>query len=144
MNPSIWNIFTIPFEFSYEISLERVRIPRRPDPSAPVAPVPPYRKPTYMQSDSNPPNRFDPRLGLDPKLEAALLHASRKEILAYLMKKHGGRGMSKRELADVFGLTVPLVEYHLGVLQQVNLVAYVNSKAETGNAEASYVAAAVL
>lgn len=80
---------------------------------------------------------------LDPRLRRALIHPSRREILGHLMRKPDGSATTERELAEAFGMAIPLVEYHLKVLQDAGLIAHVDDvpKGEEP-AGRSYVAAA--
>ena len=59
----------------------------------------------------------------DTALKRAVRHPKRLEMLGYLAGQEGGT--EEDELADVLGLTPPLVKYHLGVLQSADLVAHV-------------------
>jgi DNA-binding transcriptional ArsR family regulator len=56
-------------------------------------------------------------------LKRAVCHPKRLAMLGYLAGKESGT--EEDELADVLGLTPPLVKYHLGVLRSANLVANV-------------------
>jgi DNA-binding transcriptional ArsR family regulator len=63
----------------------------------------------------------------DTALKRAIRHPKRLELLGYLAGKKSGT--EEDELAEVLGLTPPLVKYHLGVLQSADLVAYVEESA---------------
>jgi DNA-binding transcriptional ArsR family regulator len=91
---------------------------------------------TPMSHDSSQPHQMDPRL------KRALAHRLRLEILGYLMKRRGGTGTGERELGDAFGMNIRLVEYHLKVLHDADLIAHVDDGQEQGTPERSYVAAA--
>jgi DNA-binding transcriptional ArsR family regulator len=75
-----------------------------------------------------------------PQLKRALGHRRRLEIFIFLMDRPDEEGTGERELADVFVMGAGLVEYHLKVLQDVDLVANVAEKRGLGTAEPSYVA----
>lgn len=59
------------------------------------------------------------------------------------MSRSDGRGTSEEELVDVFGMSIRLVEYHLKVLYDADLVASV-AENEPSATERGYVATAVL
>ncbi len=83
-----------------------------------------------MQDQSNRPRQIDPRL------KGAVLHPKRLEILDYLIRKRNG--VSELELGKALGLQLRQAEYHLWVLHDADLVAYVKDERKR-----SYVAAAV-
>lgn len=58
----------------------------------------------------------------DTALKQAVRHPKRLELLGYLAGNK--TGMEEVELAEVLGLTPPLVKYHLRVLQSADLVAH--------------------
>lgn len=89
-----------------------------------------------MSHDSNQPHE------LDLRLKRALAHRRRLEIFGYLMQKRAGRGTGEQELADTFGMNIRLVEYHLKVLHDADLIAYVDDDQGREKAERAYVAAA--
>ncbi len=63
----------------------------------------------------------------DTALKRAVDHPKRLELLGYLAGKKSGT--EEDELAEVLGLTLPLVRYHLGILQSADLVAHVGDSA---------------
>jgi DNA-binding transcriptional ArsR family regulator len=75
-----------------------------------------------------------------PRLKRALGHHRRFEIFIFLMDRPDEEGTSERELADVLDMGDRLVEYHLKVLQDVDLVADVTEERGLGTAEPSYIA----
>jgi len=84
-------------------------------------------------------------LGLEsPPLQRALSHRPRLELLVFLMERRDGKPTSEQELAEAFGMGIPLVEYHLKVLQHANLIANVADGQTTGTAKPGYVASATL
>jgi DNA-binding transcriptional ArsR family regulator len=91
-----------------------------------------------MPHDSNQPHK------LDPRLRRALAHRPRLEIFCYLMQKRDGRGTSEQELADTFGMNIRLVEYHLKVLRDADLIVHFDEGQGHGKVERSYLAAAAL
>jgi len=70
-------------------------------------------------------------------LKRAVRHPKRLELLGYLAGKKSGT--EEDELAEVLGLTPPLVKYHLEVLRSADLVAHVEESA--GGADRYIVAA---
>lgn len=80
---------------------------------------------------------------LDTPRKRALEHLPRLEVFLFLMSRSDGRGTSEEELVDVFGMSIRLVEYHLKVLYDADLVASV-AENEPSATERGYVATAVL
>lgn len=74
----------------------------------------------------------------DTALKRAVRHPKRLELLGYLAGKKSGT--EEKELAEVLGLTPPLVKYHLKVLRSADLVARVEEFAR-GAADRYIVAA---
>jgi len=60
----------------------------------------------------------------------AVCHPKRLEMLGYLAAGKES-GTEEDELADVLGLALPLVKYHLGVLRSAHLVTHAED-AESG------------
>lgn len=75
---------------------------------------------------------------MDAQIRMALSHPKRTEIFGRLMQQKDGT--SEGELADEFGMGIPLVEYHLKVLHDADLIARLDEQ-ESGDAGCSYVAA---
>jgi DNA-binding transcriptional ArsR family regulator len=76
------------------------------------------------------------------QLKRALGHPRRLEIFIFLMDRPDEEGTSERELADVFDMGTRLVEYHLRVLQDVDLVANVAKERRLRTTKPSYIASA--
>ncbi len=72
---------------------------------------------------------------MEPK--RAISHPKRREILDYLTEK---RGTDEAEMVEALGFTTATVKYHLGVLQDANLVVQVEG-GEQGDDGRFYVAA---
>ncbi len=62
-------------------------------------------------------------------LKRAIRHPKRRKLLDYLARKK--IGTEEAELAEALGLTLPLVRYHLEVLQSADLVAHVEDSEPT-------------
>lgn len=73
----------------------------------------------------------------------ALLHLPRLELFTFLLGRGGGKTTGKQELADVFGMSIRLVEYHLLVLEDVDLIANIADELGAG-LDSCYVATARL
>lgn len=69
----------------------------------------------------------------------ALSHPRRTEMFGYLIQRKDGT--SEEQLADEFGMGLPLVEYHLKVLADADLIACLEDEQAAGDAGHSYVAA---
>lgn len=76
---------------------------------------------------------------MDTKVQMALSHPKRTEIFGYLIREKDGT--SEEELANEFGMRIRLVEYHLSVLHDADLIARLDDEQEPGDAGRSYVAA---
>jgi len=76
-------------------------------------------------------------------LKRALSHLGRLELFIFLADRADGKPTSEQELAEVFGMSIRLVEYHLKVLEDAELVANVADGA-TEPAPSCYIAAATL
>jgi DNA-binding transcriptional ArsR family regulator len=88
-----------------------------------------------MQEESNQsPN-------MDAKIQTALSHPKRAEIFGRLTQKKDGT--REEELAEEFDMGIRLVEYHLKVLHDADLIARLDER-ESGDAGHSYVAASSL
>jgi DNA-binding transcriptional ArsR family regulator len=77
-----------------------------------------------------------------PQLKRALGHRRRLEIFIFLMDQPDEEGTGEQELAEVFDMGARLVEYHLKVLQDVDLVTNMPRERGLGTAEPSYIASA--
>jgi DNA-binding transcriptional ArsR family regulator len=104
-----------------------------------------------MSDRSRQPPSLPPRLkdvlaaaDLEPRRKRALEHLPRLELFIFLMERTDGNGTSEQELATTLGMSIRLVEYHLKVLQDADLVANVASEQGSGTAEPSFVASASL
>jgi DNA-binding transcriptional ArsR family regulator len=75
----------------------------------------------------------------DTTLKRAIRHPKRLELLGYLAGNK--TGMERVELAEVLGSTLPLVNYHLRVLQGADLVTHVEDS-ESGTTHRYVVAIA--
>ncbi len=91
--------------------------PRAPDrPSGALA----------RSSDINPvSNKRKLKPDAQPLRKRALAHLPRHELFVFLLDRKGGKATAAQELAAAFGMSIRLVEYHLKVLQDANLVANV-------------------
>lgn len=78
---------------------------------------------------------------MDARFKRALSHPKRVEILDYLIQKKDVTGTSERELSSALGLGIRLVEYHLKVLHDADLIAHVEDGGE-GKIGCSFVATA--
>lgn len=76
---------------------------------------------------------------MDAKIQVALSHPKRTEIFGHLRKN--GNGTSEAELAQEFGMGIRLVEYHLKVLHDADLIVCLDGEQGPGRAGRSYVAA---
>jgi len=84
--------------------------------------------------------RVDPSHSL---VQRALSHRGRLELFTFLIDRGNGKTTSEQELAETFGMGIRLVEYHLKVLQDADLIA--NIADELGvKSESCYVATARL
>lgn len=75
---------------------------------------------------------------MEAQLRMALAHPKRTEIFGRLTQQKDGT--SEEELAAEFGMSIPLVTYHLKVLHDVGLIARLDDAQEPGDAGRSYVA----
>jgi DNA-binding transcriptional ArsR family regulator len=75
-----------------------------------------------------------------PRLKQALAHPRRLEIFIFLIDGLDQKETSQQELAEVFGMSARLVEYHLKVLQDVDLVTNVAEERGLDSNEPSYIA----
>jgi len=74
---------------------------------------------------------------MDARIRAALSHPKRTEIFGHLIREKDGA--REAELAAEFGMSVPLVTYHLKVLHGAALIAHLDDgQPDAGH---SYVAA---
>lgn len=76
---------------------------------------------------------------MDARIQMALSHPKRTEIFGHLLREKDGT--SEGELADEFGMGIRLVEYHLKVLHDADLIARLDDEQEPGSTGRSYVAA---
>lgn len=76
-------------------------------------------------------------------MKRALTHSGRLELFTFLIDRGDGKTTSERELAEAFGMSVRLVEYHLLVLEGTDLVANIADELGVGS-ESCYVATARL
>lgn len=76
-----------------------------------------------------------------PRLKQALAHPRRLEIFIFLMDGLDENGTSEQELAEVLNMNARRLEYHLKVLQDVDLVTNVAEDRDTN--EPSYIALAL-
>jgi DNA-binding transcriptional ArsR family regulator len=104
-----------------------------------------------MSDKRKQPHGLPPRLkevlavaDLGPRRKRALEHLPRLELFIFLMERTDGSGTSEQELATAFAMSIRLVEYHLKVLQDADLVANVAEGKGSGAPEPSYVASAAL
>ncbi len=74
---------------------------------------------------------------MDVQVRRALSHPKRTEIFGRLTQQKDGT--SEGELADEFGMGIPLVTYHLKVLHDADLIAPLDDEREPGTGR-SYVA----
>lgn len=89
--------------------------------------------------------RLEKALALEhPDLRHALGHRPRLELLVFLMERGEGQPTSEQELAEAFGMGIPLVEYHLKVLEHADLIANVADEQAAGTDTPRYVASATL
>lgn len=89
--------------------------------------------------------RLKEALGLEnPPLKRALEHPRRVEIFLFLADRSDGRATSEQELVEAFGMGIRLVEYHLKVLQDADLIANVADRQAVGPVAPCYVAAETL
>lgn len=120
-------------------------IPGRRGTSAPAAPEVFDHSSSCMPHHSHRPHKLRlPFPDADPRLRRALGHRFRLEIFGYLMQKRGGSGTDEQELAEAFDADVRLVEYHLKVLHDADLIARLDQASGEAETEPSYVAAAAL
>jgi len=83
--------------------------------------------------------------GLSPRHRRALEHRGRVELLIFLADRSDGKATSEQELAEASGMSIRLVEYHLKVLLDAELVANVaDNEQTTGPATSGYVASSPL
>jgi len=75
---------------------------------------------------------------MDAKIQMALSHPKRTEIFGRLTQRKDGT--SEGELAAEFGMGIRLVEYHLKVLHDADLIARLDDEQGSGTGH-SYVAA---
>ena len=78
---------------------------------------------------------------MDAKTQRAMSHPRRTEIFGLLTQRKGGT--SEDELAAKFGMGIRLVEYHVKVLHDADLIARLDERGP-GDAGHSYVAASSL
>jgi DNA-binding transcriptional ArsR family regulator len=78
---------------------------------------------------------------MDAQIRMALAHPKRTEIFGRLIREKDGT--SEDELADEFGMSIPLVTYHLKVLHDADLIARLDDEQEPGT-ERSYIATPTL
>lgn len=78
--------------------------------------------------------RLEQKNNMDAKIQMALSHPRRTEIFGRLTQQKDGT--SEDELAAEFGMSVPLVMYHLTVLQSAELVTQIEDSEQS-----AYVAA---
>lgn len=76
---------------------------------------------------------------MESQIRLALSHPRRTELFDYLIQHKDGT--SEEALAAEFGMSVPLVEYHLTVLSNADLIARLDDGQESTAAGHSYVAA---
>lgn len=76
-------------------------------------------------------------------VKRALSHSGRLELFTFLIDRGDGKTTSERELAEAFGMSVRLVEYHLLVLEDAELVSNIADELGVGS-ESCYVATARL
>jgi DNA-binding transcriptional ArsR family regulator len=76
---------------------------------------------------------------MESQIRMALSHPRRTELFGYLIQHKGGTG--EEALATEFGMSVPLVEYHLKVLADADLIARLEDEQAAGDTGHSYVAA---
>jgi thiamine monophosphate kinase len=81
---------------------------------------------------------------LGPQLKRALGHPGRVEIFIFLADRNDGKATSEQELAEAFDMGIRLVEYHLKVLQDAQLIANIADDQAAGGATPCYVASATL
>lgn len=74
---------------------------------------------------------------MDAKIQMALSHPRRTEIFGHLVREKDGA--SEDKLAAEFGMGIRMVEYHLKVLHDADLIARLDDEQEPG-AGCSYVA----
>ena len=89
------------------------------------------------------PQRFRKALdqaNLNPQRRRVLEHLPRLELFLFLME----RPMSDRELAEAFGMSVRLVEYHLRVLSDADLIERLTEEQKATDTQAAYVASTAL
>lgn len=79
-----------------------------------------------------------------PPLQRALQHRPRLELLVFLMERDNGQPTSEQELAEASGMGLPLVEYHLKVLEHADLIQSVAEEQTAGADRPGYVASATL
>ena len=77
---------------------------------------------------------------MNDHLKRALSHPKRVAILSLLTQGSDRKGASKEEMAEVLDAGFSLVEYHLKVLHDAELVANVDGASEKGASQARYVA----
>lgn len=104
-----------------------------------------------MSDQRRQPHGLPPRLqevlsaaDLGPEQTRALEHLPRLELFIFLMERPNGGGTSERELAAVFAMSIRLIEYHLNVLMDADLVTKVASVRNHGSVTSAYVASACL
>lgn len=77
------------------------------------------------------------------QIQRALSHCGRLELFTFLIDRGSGKTTNEQELAEAFGMGIRLVEYHLKVLRDADLVA--NIADDLGvESESCYVATARL
>lgn len=79
-----------------------------------------------------------------PPLQRALGHRPRLELLVFLMERSDGKPTSEQELAEASDMGLPLVEYHLKVLEHADLIANVGDERASEADRPGYVASATL
>jgi DNA-binding transcriptional ArsR family regulator len=78
-----------------------------------------------------------------PQVKRALSHLARLELFTFLIERSDGKTTDEEELAETFGMSLRLVEYHLRVLEHADLIANVADEPK-GESASRYVATARL
>jgi DNA-binding transcriptional ArsR family regulator len=76
-------------------------------------------------------------------VKRALSHLGRLDLFTFLIDREDGKTTSEQDLAEVFDMSLRLVEYHLLVLADADLVANIADELGVGS-ESCYVATARL
>lgn len=78
---------------------------------------------------------------MEIQIQRALAHPRRREVLGYLLQQGEDGGTTEDELAAEFGMGRRILEYHLKVLRDADLIAHVDDE-QTAGVKRSYVAVA--